>query len=419
MCFLSLDDDIKSDISSIDGNSKPSSTSREPHQAQSQKSQPQQERTDIQAQVQQERQLRRQTSPRHRESGDDTSAFTASTHQVNQELSAEQREELEAKRREKVGEWVESLKEPLERELEALEKEEDLAEDSFGSLDIPLSTNMSSPTKSSKTKGQLSTYLYAVRIQTRIRVYLACKYVGKIRNEREILRDDIKNSGVIGSSLPDAYNKLLHKEEELMEDSFGSNLSVPVDDSMEGDVAQLEIAVSNYEGARVDHEVASKELDRKIEREARREQNRLKEEEEERERLQKEQENLKKEGEEKERLRKEQENLKKEGEERERLRKEQEHLKKEEARNREAKPEGDKKTQYQDDREMNLGSDAEIDESEEGNFHIPLWTHRRIHFCPPPFEYDPLTSTFFPYLLSICRSFIPKRWLVIIQKCQL
>ena len=360
-----LEDDIHSYISSVDDDSKPFMTSMIPQKAQSERPQPQ---VKVQSQ-QQERQQIRRSSPLQRKDVVEESVIssTTSTNETNQEMTTELKEKLETKRREKVEEWVETLKEPLEKELEAFDKEEDLAEDSFGSLDIPLSTTaLGSPTKSGKSKGQLSTYVYVVRIQSRVRMYQACKLVARIREERKMLRDDIKNSCVMGSSLADTYNKLLQREEELMENSFGSNLSAPVDDSIEGDAAQLEIAVSNYEGARVDHEIASKQLDREIHREALREQKRL---EEERERLRKE-ELLEKEKAEREKLREEQELLQKEEAKRERLRKEQEeaHSREEDKRKarRDAGNEYKRRQDQNDEKEENSRGNVEIDDYVEG-----------------------------------------------------
>ena len=350
-----MPDDVKSEISSVDEETHYTSSVASIVTSHSQK--PQLKQT---GQAQQDPQERDEDSPLQRSSvvRNTSSLMPTVVNKERLELSAEQRIKLETQRREKVDEWVETLKEPLEGELEALEKEADLAEDSFGSLDIPLTTSLHSPTKPTKTRGQLSTYVYAVRIQSCVRRHLACKLASKVRNVREMLRDDLKNSGVMGSSLSNAYEKLFSKQEELMEDSFGSDYSAPVDNSIERDVAQLELAVSNYEGALVDHETASKKLDREVERQAQMEQKRI---EEEKQWLQQAQELREKEKQEKQQDEHEQK-LRKEEEEKRRLQQEQE-LTNEGEIDKEVEVLG---SQGQGGKEINLGSDVEIDESIEG-----------------------------------------------------
>ena len=130
-----------------------------------------------------------------------SSLAPSATMNAASEISGEQRKE-------KVASWVESLKEPLDQELQALQEEEgfysllslsihdlftthkpffifsDLADDSFGSLDVLTVT----PGVQVTGKSHLSKYVLVTTIQKIVRGFLASRRVAAMKKSRQATR---------------------------------------------------------------------------------------------------------------------------------------------------------------------------------------------------------------------------------------
>ena len=139
-------------------------------------------------------------------------------------LSAQQEDNLERMEEAKqldektatfVDNWRNILQEPLAKELELLDTEADIAEDSFASLEVPV---ISSNTQSSSA-GMLSTSIAIISIQKVARGFISRKYCDKLKLSKFKARVDIQNTLASGS-LVDVYDKAEFMEKEILEDSF-------------------------------------------------------------------------------------------------------------------------------------------------------------------------------------------------------
>ena len=114
-----------------------------------------------------------------------------------------------------VENWRNILQEPLAKEIELLDTEADIAEDSFASIEVPLI----SPNTQSSSAGMLSTSIAIINIQKVVRGFISRKHCEKLKLSKFKARVDLQNTLASGS-LVDVYDKTELIEKQILEDSF-------------------------------------------------------------------------------------------------------------------------------------------------------------------------------------------------------
>ena len=143
-----------------------------------------------------------------------------------------------------MSSWKASLTERLDEELHVLEEEGELAEDSFGSLDVPVGGGRSD---SQQSTGHVLKFLSIVTIQSMVRSYLARERVSQLRVLRNQRRHVI-GSTTVTDQLVDVYDVALNQQEDVLDDSFASSEDSSQLASLDNEpIEALERAVGTYQ----------------------------------------------------------------------------------------------------------------------------------------------------------------------------